>query len=165
MVQQGQVFKLKTKGVDGKPLWAYRYRLQGRNSGRRQVGGFATRTEAQRALPGSSTSTCRRIPGLPVTVSKLLVRAVVGPGRLASGAELPPPSGPGEVEVRRPLRLRWFRDDQRALARGECHDDAVAVRHAQLRPVLLRVSERRARLPELGDVPIPTADVFATLGN
>jgi hypothetical protein len=50
MVQQGQVFKLKTKGVDGKPLWAYRYRLQGRNSGRRQVGGFATRTEAQRPL-------------------------------------------------------------------------------------------------------------------
>jgi hypothetical protein len=50
MVQQGQVFKLKTKGAGGKPLWAYRYRLQGRSSGRRQVGGFATRTEAQRAL-------------------------------------------------------------------------------------------------------------------
>lgn len=29
MVQQGQVFKLKTKGADSKPLWAYRYRLQG----------------------------------------------------------------------------------------------------------------------------------------
>ena len=35
MVQQGQVFKLKTKGADSKPLWAYRYRLQGRGSGRR----------------------------------------------------------------------------------------------------------------------------------
>jgi len=50
MVQQGQVIKLKTKGADSKPLWAYRYRLQGRGSGRRQVGGFASRTEAQREL-------------------------------------------------------------------------------------------------------------------
>jgi hypothetical protein len=38
MLQQGQVVKLKTKGADGKPLWAYRYRFQGRGSGRRQVG-------------------------------------------------------------------------------------------------------------------------------
>jgi hypothetical protein len=27
MIQQGQVCKLKAKGVDGQPLWAYRYRL------------------------------------------------------------------------------------------------------------------------------------------
>jgi hypothetical protein len=32
MCQQGQVFKLKAKGVDGQPLWAYRYRLEGRGS-------------------------------------------------------------------------------------------------------------------------------------
>src|SRR5438105_1459794 len=32
MIQQGQVFKLKAKGVDGQPLWAYRYRLEGRAS-------------------------------------------------------------------------------------------------------------------------------------
>ncbi len=50
MVQQGQVFKLKTTGPDGKPLWAYRYRLQGRGSSRRQVGGFASQAEAERAL-------------------------------------------------------------------------------------------------------------------
>ena len=42
MWQQGQVFKLKTKGRDGQPLWAYRYRLEGRGSVRPQVGGFAT---------------------------------------------------------------------------------------------------------------------------
>jgi hypothetical protein len=29
MIQQGQVFKLKTKGPNGQPLWAYRYRLEG----------------------------------------------------------------------------------------------------------------------------------------
>jgi hypothetical protein len=34
MIQQGQVFKLKAKGVDGQPLWAYRYRLEGRTSTR-----------------------------------------------------------------------------------------------------------------------------------
>src|SRR3954468_10568543 len=50
MWQQGQVFKLKTKGREGQPLWAYRYRLEGRGSGRPQVGGVATRADALRAL-------------------------------------------------------------------------------------------------------------------
>jgi integrase len=50
MIQQGQVFKLKTRGPDGQPLWAYRYRLEGRDSERPQVGGFATRGEAEKAL-------------------------------------------------------------------------------------------------------------------
>lgn len=50
MAQQGQVLKLKVKGPDGKALWAYRYRLDGRRSKRPQVGGFATQREAQRAL-------------------------------------------------------------------------------------------------------------------
>jgi integrase len=50
-VQQGQVFRLKAKGADGRPLWAYRYRPErGRGSRRPQVGGFASRAEAQRAL-------------------------------------------------------------------------------------------------------------------
>jgi hypothetical protein len=48
--QQGQVFKLKAKGVDGQPLWAYRYRLEGRGSARPQVGGFASRSDALKAL-------------------------------------------------------------------------------------------------------------------
>ena len=46
MIQQGQVFKLKAKGAEDEPLWAYRYRLEGRGSVRPQVGGFATRAEA-----------------------------------------------------------------------------------------------------------------------
>jgi hypothetical protein len=50
MIQQGQVFKLKAKGADGQALWAYRYRLEGRGSARPQLGGFATRTEALKAL-------------------------------------------------------------------------------------------------------------------
>jgi integrase len=50
MIQQGQVFKLKTKRADGQPLWAYRYRPEGRSSERPQVGGFATRGEAEKAL-------------------------------------------------------------------------------------------------------------------
>jgi hypothetical protein len=43
MIQQDQVFKLTAKSVDGQPLCAYRYRLEGRGSARPQVGGFATR--------------------------------------------------------------------------------------------------------------------------
>jgi len=50
VIQQGQVFKLKVRGADGEPLWAYRYRLEGRGSARPQVGGFASRAEAQKAL-------------------------------------------------------------------------------------------------------------------
>src|SRR3954447_16861398 len=50
MWQQGQVFKLRTKGREGQLLWAYRYRLEGRGSVRPQVGGFATRAEALKAL-------------------------------------------------------------------------------------------------------------------
>jgi hypothetical protein len=44
------VFKLKVKGLDGQPLWAYRYRLEGRGSARPQVGGFSTRADALKAL-------------------------------------------------------------------------------------------------------------------
>ena len=50
MIQHGQGFKLKTKGPEGQPLWACRYRLEGRGSERPQVGGFATRAEAEKAL-------------------------------------------------------------------------------------------------------------------
>jgi len=50
VVQRGQVFKLKVRGADGEPLWAYRYRVAGRGSARLQVGGFRSRSEAQRAL-------------------------------------------------------------------------------------------------------------------
>jgi hypothetical protein len=50
VIQQGQVFKLKARGADARPLWAYRYRLDGRASARRQVGGFASRAEAEEAL-------------------------------------------------------------------------------------------------------------------
>jgi hypothetical protein len=50
MWQPGQVFKLKAKGADGQPLWAYRYRLERRGSARPHVGGYPTRAEAQEAL-------------------------------------------------------------------------------------------------------------------
>jgi integrase len=50
MVQQGQVFKLKARRAGGRPLWAYRHRLDGRGSARPQIGGFASRAEAEEAL-------------------------------------------------------------------------------------------------------------------
>lgn len=60
MIQQGQVFKLKARCADGEPLWAYRYRVAGRGSARRQVGGFGSRAEAQRAL---RNKLARLLPG------------------------------------------------------------------------------------------------------
>ena len=50
MMQQGQLFMLKTSATDGKPLWAYRYRTAGRGSERIQRGGFASEQDAREAL-------------------------------------------------------------------------------------------------------------------
>ena len=60
MIQQGQVFKLQARCVDGDPLWAYRYRIAGRGSARLQVGGFSSKAEAQRAL---HNKLARLLPG------------------------------------------------------------------------------------------------------
>jgi hypothetical protein len=60
VIQRGQVFKLKAKCADGEPLWAYRYRVAGRDSARLQVDGFSTRAEAQRAL---QNKLARLLPG------------------------------------------------------------------------------------------------------
>jgi integrase len=50
MSQQGQVIRLKRRGRDGEPLWAYRYRVGGRGSKRVQRGGFVSEQDAAEAL-------------------------------------------------------------------------------------------------------------------
>ena len=103
MIQQGQVFKLKTRGADGQPLWAYRYRLEGRGSDRPQVGGFATRAEAETALhkvldrlgPGGGRATMTLAEfvdeylevhqAAPVTIAKL--RWLLGKATLTLGGK------------------------------------------------------------------------------
>jgi hypothetical protein len=50
MLQQGQLVELRTKGRDGKPLCAYRYRVGGRGGKRVQRGGFASERDAREAL-------------------------------------------------------------------------------------------------------------------
>jgi integrase len=50
VIQQGQVFRLKSSQGDGTSLWAYRYRIAGRGSKRVQRGGFASETDASEAL-------------------------------------------------------------------------------------------------------------------
>ena len=49
-MQQGQVFELKKRAVDGSPVWAYRYRTDGAGSRRLQRGGFASERDAAEAL-------------------------------------------------------------------------------------------------------------------
>ena len=48
ITQHGHLIRLKTSGADGKPLWAYRYRVDGRDSARPQVGGFASQGDCKR---------------------------------------------------------------------------------------------------------------------
>ena len=50
MFQQGQVFRLTSTGPPGTPLWAYRYRVGGREGKRVQRGGFMTEADARAAL-------------------------------------------------------------------------------------------------------------------
>src|SRR5881397_501137 len=50
MSQQGQLIRLKRKGRDGEPVWAYRYRVGGRGSKRVQRGGFTSEGDAAEAL-------------------------------------------------------------------------------------------------------------------
>src|SRR5437870_2663349 len=69
MAQHGQVLRLKTRRADGKSLWAYRYRVNGRFSRRPQVGGFATRVKAERAL---RQTLARLRPGAEMTLAELV---------------------------------------------------------------------------------------------
>src|SRR6266542_4093661 len=50
MQQQGQVFELKTRSHGGEAVWAYRYRIAGRDSRRLQRGGFKSERAAREAL-------------------------------------------------------------------------------------------------------------------
>jgi integrase len=50
MSQRGQLIRLKRTSGDGEPLWAYRYRLGGRDSRRVQRGGFVSERDAAEAL-------------------------------------------------------------------------------------------------------------------
>src|SRR6266571_5539598 len=49
-MQQGQVFELKKRAVDGRSVWAYRYRTGGPGSTRLQRGGFSSERDAAEAL-------------------------------------------------------------------------------------------------------------------
>src|SRR5438270_10447921 len=69
VAQHGQVLKLHGCRSDGKARWAYRYRVEGRRSKRPQVGGFATREEAEGALKRELE---RLRPGATLTLGELV---------------------------------------------------------------------------------------------
>jgi integrase len=71
MAQHGQVLKLTARRPDGKAAWAYRYRVNGGRSKRPQVGGFATRAAAERALRRELE---RLRPGRQMTLTELVER-------------------------------------------------------------------------------------------
>src|ERR671936_2040630 len=50
MSQQGQLFRLRRTGREGEPLWAFRYRVGGRDAKRVQRGGFESERDAAEAL-------------------------------------------------------------------------------------------------------------------
>jgi hypothetical protein len=58
--QQGQVFRLRCRAGE-EPLWAYRYRVGGRDSRRMQRGGFASEQDARAALERALEKLLREI--------------------------------------------------------------------------------------------------------
>jgi hypothetical protein len=99
MAQQGQVFKLKTRGAGGKPTWAYRYRVDGRRSARPQVGGFASQGEATQALQAALERLHRRNGRLAqITLSELVAEYLAQ----------------HEAEPRTIAKLRWRRPSARS---------------------------------------------------
>src|SRR5215211_6265183 len=73
-MQQGQVFELKKRAVDGSPVWAYRYRTGGPGSRRLQRGGFFSERDATEALE-RSLERLRRQNGVgsTLTLTELVV--------------------------------------------------------------------------------------------
>jgi hypothetical protein len=53
-------------------MWAYRYRLEGRGSTRPQVGGFATRAEAQKALEKVDRAARPGVRAATITLAELI---------------------------------------------------------------------------------------------
>ena len=78
MVQQGRVIKLATRDPRGSALWAYRYRVGGRGSGRVQRGGFASEGDAREAL-GRALEKLRRKNGTAraLTLAELVEQYLV----------------------------------------------------------------------------------------
>ena len=72
MRQQGQVFELKSTGRSGRPTWAYRYRLDGRDSKRVQRGGFTSEAHAREALERELHIVGRRRRARSLTLNDLV---------------------------------------------------------------------------------------------
>jgi hypothetical protein len=89
-MQHGQIFELKTTGSSGQRLWAYRYRLDGRDSRRIQLGGYASADDARAALQRALTATQRRKGRVRVTLDEL----AEGVSSRRSPAELGPCTDP-----------------------------------------------------------------------
>src|SRR2546426_2081793 len=72
-MQQGQVFVLKKRAVDGSAVWAYRYRTGGPGSRRLQRGGFASERDAAEALERALEQLRRRTGvGSTLTLEELV---------------------------------------------------------------------------------------------
>ena len=87
MLQQGQVFELTSTGAKGMPLWAYRYRIGGRDGKRVQRGGFASAEDAHGALDQALEKLRRRgkvgrMPTLAEFVDEYLAQHEASPSLL-----------------------------------------------------------------------------------
>ena len=133
MAQHGQVLKLRSCRSDGKARWAYRYRVSGSCSKRPQVGGFATREEAERAL---KRGLARFRPGREMTLNELVEEYLrihqAAPstleklGRVRRGDRAAAGrAGGARAARRRPHRRRGLRPPPARPRPGEAHQDAA----------------------------------------
>ena len=110
MLQQGQAFELSTGRPDGKGLWAYRYRVGGRESKRVQRGGFRSEADARAALERALEKLRRESGGRKKAHVRRVRRRVPRTARgLAGDAhEVALPARPRSAKLRRLLPRRAF---------------------------------------------------------
>lgn len=127
MAQARHVFELSRRGPDGYALWAYRYRLGGRESNRVQRGGFSSKGEARAALDRALERARReqRRPTRQVTLAELVDEYVAQ----------------HEVEPGTTEELRWLR----CAAGGRGAARRAACPHRGQRPARGAVVKRRAQ--------------------
>jgi integrase len=103
MSQKGQLVRLRRTGRTGEPLWAYRYRVGGRDSKRVQRGGFASERDAAEALERELERQRRERRVSRSMTLAALVEGVPRPARRRAGddRETPLAAGKGGRRLRR----------------------------------------------------------------
>ena len=141
-MQQGQVFELKKRAVDGRPVWAYRYRTDGPSS-KRLPGG----SRARRPRGASARCRCRPSRSLRSLSSAPTVRVSFSSRRPAAVTSIS--TTPQPLLETRPDRGRRRAASSRLRSLPYVRNLRAPCRYLNLRPLALHGSQPDHARPPL----------------